>query len=457
MREAFERQDTETKAPKQKITDEEELGEYQLKKRTEFENAIRLKRHAISIWLRYAKWEESQNEFERARSIYERTLLIDYKNVGVWLKYAEMEMKNKNVNLARNLWDKAVALLPRANALWYKYIFMEERLNNFIGVRRLYERWMEWEPDENAWYAYITFEKKNGEINLVRNVFRRFISVHHKVKVWSFFFLKFIVQVWLKFARFEEKQGEIESSREIYEESLDVFSEEPEDLVNIYIAFADFEERMKEIERTRVIYKYALDRIPKSVARKLFDKFIRFEKQHGDRENIEHIILGKRRFQYEELLQEDGSNYDIWFDYIRLEEAGGSQEKIREIYERAISSENMPPIMEKHYWKRYIYIWINYALYEELEAKDYERAREIYRTIIKLIPHKQFSFNKLWIMYAHFEIRRRKLETARKIFGNAIGVAPSDKIFNAYIELEMQLANIDRLATLSFLRTQFFY
>lgn len=61
-----------------------------------------------------------------------------------------------------------------------------------------------------------------------------------------------------------------------------------------------------------------------------------------------------------------------------------------------------------------------------------------------MIPHKRFSFNKLWIMYAHFEIRRRNLEAARKIFGNAIGVAPSDKIFNAYVELEMQLANIDR-------------
>jgi hypothetical protein len=80
-------------------------------------------------------------------------------------------------------------------------------------------------------------------------------------------------------------------------------------------------------------------------------------------------FLGKRRFQYEELLQEDNSNYDIWFDYIRLEEAGGNQPKIREIYERAIATENMPPIMEKQYWKRYIYIWINYAIYEELEAK----------------------------------------------------------------------------------------
>lgn len=40
---------------------------------------------------------------------------------------------------------------------------------------------------------------------------------------------------------------------------------------------------------------------------------------------------------------------------------------MREVYERAIA--NMPPIQEKRHWKRYIYLWINYALYEELEVK----------------------------------------------------------------------------------------
>ena len=40
---------------------------------------------------------------------------------------------------------------------------------------------------------------------------------------------------------------------------------------------------------------------------------------------------------------------------------------VREVYERAIA--NVPPIQEKRHWKRYIYLWINYALYEELEVK----------------------------------------------------------------------------------------
>jgi len=154
------------------------------------------------------------------------------------------------------------------------------------------------------------------------------------------------------------------------------------------------------------------------------------------------LLLEKRRFQYEEELQLDSTNYDIWFDYIRLEEAYGDKMKIREIYERAIA--NVPPALEKALWKRYIYLWINYAMYEELDAKDPDRARQVYNAIIKLIPHKQFSFAKIWMMFANFEIRQKNLEGARKVFGHSIGMAPSDKIFTSYIELEMQLGNIDR-------------
>ncbi len=64
-----------------------------------------------------------------------------------------------------------------------------------------------------------------------------------------------------------------------------------------------------------------------------------------------------------------------------------------QVYERAIA--NVPPAPEKRYWQRYIYLWIKYALYEELEAEDAERAREVYRAALKLIPHHIFTFSKV--------------------------------------------------------------
>ena len=108
-----------------------------------------------------------------------------------------MEMRLRNINHARNIYDRAVALLPRVDQFWYKYVFMEETLGNIAGARQVFERWMEWQPDEQAWSAYIKLEKRYGELDRVRQIFERFIIVHQKVKVW------------LKYARFEEELGDI--------------------------------------------------------------------------------------------------------------------------------------------------------------------------------------------------------------------------------------------------------
>eukprot|EP01120_Amphizonella_sp_Union-15-10_P014658 TRINITY_DN719_c0_g3_i1.p1 TRINITY_DN719_c0_g3~~TRINITY_DN719_c0_g3_i1.p1 ORF type:complete len:663 (+),score=163.27 TRINITY_DN719_c0_g3_i1:30-2018(+) len=433
LREAWERQEAEPKPPRQKITDAEELAEYRMRKRKEYEDAIRRNRYGIGGWLKYAAWEEQQGDLERARSIFERAIEVDYRNVQIWLKYAETEMRNRNVNHARNVWDRAVTLLPRVNQFWYKYIFMEDMLSNYAGARRLYERWMEWKPDKHAWYAYIKFETRNNEIDRVRDIFRRFVMCHETV------------DAWLKWAKWEEGRGEVDSSRKVYEMSLEYLGEDSHH-PKLFISFAKFEERYKEFDRARTIYKYALDHIPKNIAGKLFQKFIQFEKQFGNREGIEDVIFGKRRFQYEEEVKHNPMNYDAWFDYIRLEESTGDKNKIREVYERAIA--NKPPAEEKRFWRRYIYLWINYALYEELDAKDIERTRQVYKEALRLVPHAKFSFAKLWIMFANFELRQKDLTAVRATYGNAIGLAPSEKIFRAYILLETLLCNFDRCRTL---------
>jgi crooked neck len=78
-------------------------------------------------------------------------------------------------------------------------------------------------------------------------------------------------------------------------------------------------------------------------------------------------------------------------------------------------------LKEKKYWKRYIYLWINYFLYEELTTKDIDKTRFLYKKIIEIIPHKIFTFGKIWLYYANFEIRQKNLTLARKILGQAIG------------------------------------
>ncbi|EDO45828.1 predicted protein [Nematostella vectensis] len=430
LREAKERQlELSLPPPKQKISDPDELAEYKLRKRKAFEDNIRKNRSVVANWLKYAQWEESQQEIQRARSVYERSLDVDHRNITIWLKYAEMEMRHRQINHARNIWDRAVTILPRVNQFWYKYTYMEEMLGNIAGARQIFERWMEWEPEEQAWHSYINMELRYKEVEHARTIYERFVLVHPDVKNW------------VKFAKFEERQGNIVGARGVYERAVEFYGEEHMD-EKLFLAFGKFEEGCKEHDRVRTIYKYALDNLPKEQCQELYKSFTQHEKKYGDKGGIENVIVSKRKFQYEEEVKANPNNYDAWFDYLRLMEAEADVSTVRELYERSIA--NVPLAAEKTLWRRYIYLWINYALYEELMAKDIERTRLVYRACLDVIPHGKFTFAKIWLLYAQFEIRQKNLADARKALGTAIGKCPKDKLFREYIGLELQLREFDR-------------
>lgn len=99
-------------------------------------------------------------------------------------------------------------------------------------------------------------------------------------------------------------------------------------------------------------------------------------------------------------------------------------------------------------WRRYIYIWIKYAFWEEFTVGSIENARNIWNRALKAIPHKNFTFAKIWISFAQFEIRNdpeNGLANARKILGRSIGqsstLMPKRKLFKFYIELEKNWVN----------------
>eukprot|EP00049_Salpingoeca_infusionum_P017943 m.355058 g.355058 ORF g.355058 m.355058 type:complete len:665 (+) comp17170_c0_seq1:140-2134(+) len=433
LREARERQiEYVAPKPKQNISDPEELNEFRLSKRKIYEDNIRRNRGNVGNWIKYALWEETQGEIERCRSVFERALDENHRADAIWIKYAEMEMKHGQVNHARNLYERAIALLPRVKTFWYKYVYMEEKLENVAAARQVFERWMEWHPEQQAWNSYINMELRYGNVDQARSIYERYIMSHMEAAIW------------IKYAKFEVHNGEPELARGVFERAVEFFETEPDPV--LFIAFARFEERQKEYERARVIYKFALKQIPKEDAKELFTAYTQFEKKHGDRQGVEEVIHSKRRFQYEKEIADNPHNYDAWFDYIRLAEEEGDVDATRDVYERAIA--NVPLVEEKRFWRRYIYLWIYYAVFEELSAKDFDRTRMVYKACLDLIPHKKFTFAKVWLLAAQFEVRRKDLKQARKLLGTALGKCGKDKLYKGYIELELQLREFDRCRTL---------
>ncbi|EPS94091.1 hypothetical protein FOMPIDRAFT_1026325 [Fomitopsis schrenkii] len=419
LRDAQERQESRFRAPKQRVEDFEELHEYRGRKREEFEKRIRQTRSNI------------QGEYARSRSVFERALDVDPRS---------MKLKGRNVQRARNLFDRAVTLLPRVDQLWYKYVYPEELLQNGPGARQVFERWMQWEPGDKAWQAYIKMETRYGELDRASAIYERWITVRPEPRNW------------VKWAKFEEERAKLDKAREVFQTALESFGdgeEEVEKAQAVFSAFAKMETRLKEYERARVIYKFALSRVPRTKSAALYAAYTKFEKQHGTRSTLESTVLGKRRIQYKDELAQDGHNYDAW---VAREEGASPAEveaaigRVREVYERAVS--HVPPGWQKRHWRRYIFLWLNCALFEEIETKDYARARQVYETAVRVVPHKQFTFAKLWLMFAKFEVRHLDLPAARKILGAAIGMCPKEALFKGYIQLELDLREFDRVRTL---------
>lgn len=516
LREAQEFKEDLVAPPKQQITDPAELREYQGRKRQEFEDGIRRNRHNMGLWMRYAAWEAQMEDLARSRSVYERAIDVDYRNQSMWLKYAEMEMRHRQVNHARNVWDRAVGLLPRIDQFWYKYAYMEEMLGEVEKARGIFERWMAFHPNEQAWLSFIKLELRHNFIERARSdtqtnhikakqerrekalcvmvVMRRvsfpifslslpLLCVCVCRALYERFTLDFLtLDSYLKYAKFETRYGTIALARRVYERAQEELTEEERSDESFYISFAYFEERNKEYDRARCIYQFALDHLPKHRAKVLYDKYVAFEKSFGDKEGIELVILSQKRFQYEEEIARAAAsdagavyNYDIWFDYLRLEQdrlesiqasvnpavntptiVSSQCARIRDLYERAVA--NVPPILtEKKHWKRYIYIWLYWLVFEEQTMSDAGRCREIANKLLgaqdALIPHANFTFAKLWLHVAHFELRQGELDAARRKLGEALGrcqhlPATKLKIFRGYLALELQLGALDRVRTL---------
>ncbi|KAJ3512392.1 hypothetical protein NLJ89_g3549 [Agrocybe chaxingu] len=422
LREAHDSQPQTTfRAPDQRLQDLEELAEYRARQRRDFEQRVIRNKVHIKEWMNYANWEASQNELPRARSIFERALGVNSNSVPLWLAYVDMELKARNVNHALNLLSRGVTLLPRASQLWYKHVYLSELLQDVPSTRRVFERWMQWEPEDGAW-------------------------------------------IWVKWAKFEEERGRVDRAREVLQAASERFGEDEEGMEKtqaVFVAFAKMETKLKEYERARTIYKFALSRVPQSKSSKLLWAYTKFEKQYSTQQTIDNTAAVRRRVQYEADLSKASHDYDLWLECIRVEEdswrqlksEGATQEALDAtasyvvgLYERAVAQ--VPFTIEKVHWRRYIFLWFNYALFEEIEKKDNAKARKIYQTAIQVIPHKHFTFAKLWLMFAKFELRQLDVNAARKIMGTAIGMCPKGALFKGYIDLEIKLREFDRVRKL---------
>ncbi|KAH8739256.1 hypothetical protein FG386_000013 [Cryptosporidium ryanae] len=440
--------------------DSDELDEYRIRRRKEFEDIIRKKRWKISLYLSYAKWEALQNNLNNSRSIFERALNINYEHNRIWREYINMEIINGNINNARNLYERVTKLLPMVDEFWIKYVQMEQILKNYINVRHIFNSWIKWKPDKNIYLKYCKFEEECGEIELARGILNDLISSHPTQEAYLFL------------AKFELKYN-IASLRSVFDQIICFFKSSDTQIdPKIFVFFAEVFVNQKKLDEAIDIYNQGIllteaqDR--QFLKEKLFNVYKLEKKQRID--DTDEWKSNKIN-QYRDNLFLNPVDFDKWFDFSIFAFQYLKPEDVRKVFDDF--SKVSPPTDNIIEFEKYIYSCFLYLCYfetninsssaiidktlrslinkidnfKEINKKD--KKCESKNSNIKSI-NSSFSeedsqiLSEVFIFFSGNQIRNCNLPSARKILGAGLGRIPCPRLFDYYINFELKLGNFDR-------------
>ncbi|KAL7067464.1 hypothetical protein ACR3K2_21050 [Cryptosporidium serpentis] len=441
-----------TKYGSVELQHKDEIDDYRIKRRKEFEDAIRRKKWQIGIYLNYAKWEIIQEDYDRARSIFERALQIDYENTIIWRRYIHMEIVVGNINGARNLFERVTKLLPRQDEFWYRYCQMEEILCNYINTRYIYGKWIKWKPDDKAYLSYIKFEERCKEIDLARRVFIDYISSRPSE-------VAFIL-----FGKFELLHNNLKGVKQVYQLTIEYLENNEELRVDfgakLFLFFANIELNQSLFDNAIDILNKGLELIATPSERvALKEQLMSLHKiQTEERLDESSFWINEKSDMYMEAIKGNPLDYDTWFDYGIFATHYLDSNSILQLSKELI--ENPPPVNDAFVWEKFMYSCLLFANYLE-RSQNLDGAKEIFEKLVKwvggTVMRKKMSYideeriksseivlSVIYRYYAEFYIRQLDLQKARTILGQGLGKTSSPDLFRYYIDMEYKLGNLDR-------------
>ena len=111
---------------------------------------------------RYGNWsqlllgaalcEVKLGNVEKARHLFERSVLNDEKHAHAWQAWAVMEMRAGNYETAKTLFECGIKCAPRHGPLWQAYAVMESRMGHEKQARLLFENGIKHAPHQVSLY-----------------------------------------------------------------------------------------------------------------------------------------------------------------------------------------------------------------------------------------------------------------------------------------------------------------
>ncbi|ESS68340.1 hypothetical protein TCDM_02917 [Trypanosoma cruzi Dm28c] len=421
------------------INSPEELALYRQKTRAELEERVKRGYSFLGNWVKYARWEAQQKDFERMRSVLERAVIFHGTSPVLWREYAELEEEYGFLNHARAVWDRGVTALPSATDLWLKYLVLEQAAGQEGRVRDVFNRWLSGPAPPNcAWELFALFEAQCQRADACRNVARRYVETHGEVETWLFYGSTELNVL-----------GNVERAVKVYETAMKSL---PESHINgekdcrIPLAWADALTAAKKYEDARHVYHRMLRECTSIGALdNIFAAYSHFERLYGDNENCEAVAVAVASAMYQQRIARNPYDFDAYVSqYLILRDAvqhNKDDESSKEnSYEEALKClksavrTRVDGTKDPIGMQRRAVIVMEYARF--IEERDITAARAALASCIREFPFKTAWCPRLWVEAAALERRHGAYSEARRLLGAALNLSACPEVFNAALQLE---------------------
>ncbi|KAG5489593.1 hypothetical protein GH5_00471 [Leishmania sp. Ghana 2012 LV757] len=443
------------------IHSREELALYRQKRRAELEESVRRGFKAIGNWIRYARWEAQQRDFDRMRAVMERAIPVHGESPNLWRDYAELEESNGFVEHARQVWSRGVTALPSSVDLWVKYLIMEQAVGHDQRVRDVFHRWLAGDAAPPCAYELAAlYEAQQQRQTGCRDILRRYVERFNTPASWV-----------LYGATEQQVFGDYERAVKVLETAMQALPDE--DLwgpaeCRVPLALAEAHVAAGSVAQARSVFLNILEHVADhpSLLEKVLTSYSRFERLYGDGAHSEQVARLRTIQLYEERLRKNTSDFDAYLTLYSLyrdqeresalrasgpqnkpSETGSSNAALtstavitspaasgstsRQVLERALQI----PARDPYSAQQRAVLVMEYARTCEADGEP-DAGRRALAHEIKNFPFDAALCPRLWVEAAEMEERHGGAPQARRLLRAGSQVTKDVRLFEEAIRLE---------------------
>merc|ERR1712013_45526 len=339
---------------------------------------------------------ETENNLPAAEAVFRCFLRYYPYCYGYWKKFADIEKKHGNHDRAEQVFRNGVNAISISIDLWVAYInfTVQQKKDQPDGdavIRNLFDlaigsAGMEFKSNK-LWDNYIQWEKSQGNMKRVTDVYDRLISTPNQQYIKN----------WQKFKEHLEthEPGEVLSTEEYMKtmHELDIVAPglaSDDALGENANGGTDSEQEKVPLKNTELIRK--------KVIAKRESVFLQTAAEIKKRWKFEESI--KRPYFHVKPLEK--SQLKNWKDYIDFEIGEGNHQQIIFVFERCM----VVCALYEELWQKYL---------DYIEEKDIEATRSVFARACGVHLLKKYPLHIKW---AVFEEKQKKYEEAAQILSN---------------------------------------